>query len=212
MACRDAGFPRGALTHTKGGSSQGLTYAMDEVNCTGIEEHLIHCQHSLRADCGPNEAAGAVCDSVTEEDLQEQASKVDECYASGVSFSLKDQIGQPFILSTAVQCQCQCLENPDCLQFSFSMNHTKECLLFSVSIKVPHPYHVGGPRNCQVNDQPMSCPGEDQMREKQFLTLIQVMSACMVGHLSWREMCMLGAPQSVMITGVMRRRMLCVVS
>ena len=46
------------------------------------------------------------------------------------------------------------------------MNHTKECLLFSASIKVPHPYHVGGPRNCQVNDQPMSCPGEDQMREK----------------------------------------------
>ena len=43
VACRQAGFMRGALTATTGNDTQGLTYIMDKVGCTGGEKDLLRC-------------------------------------------------------------------------------------------------------------------------------------------------------------------------
>ena len=60
VACKEAGYPRGALMATTSGSSRGSSYAMDGVSCAGSESKLVNCRHSQRHDCGPLEAAGAV--------------------------------------------------------------------------------------------------------------------------------------------------------
>ena len=146
VACKEAGF-RGALMATTGLDSHGLDFEMDEVSCNGDEERLIDCDHHERHDCGGSEGAGVICDSSTDTDLLDEKILTLACFAPKVSFSLINQIGDPLLMSTSVQCQRRCKQNPDCLHFSFN-NLLKKCYLYSSSSKESNPYEVGGPRNC----------------------------------------------------------------
>ena len=153
VACKEAGFPRGALKATTSGSSLGLNYAMDEVSCDGSEAKLRNCRHSQRHDCGPSEAAGAVCDSATEQELRDEKEKLVSCFANGVTFSLADQIGDSITLSTSVRCQQHCAANSNCLQFSYN-TASKMCSIYSAASKMASPYEIGGPRNCTTGPPP----------------------------------------------------------
>ena len=106
-----------------------------------------------RGDCGSNQAAGAICDSATDEDFMEEETRLENCFANGVSFSPTDEIGDPTIFSTSVQCQRHCSSNPNCVQFSFS-SIVKMCHLYSASSKLPNPFEVGGPPNCSTGALP----------------------------------------------------------
>ena len=147
VACKDAGFPRGALEESRDHNSHGLDISMDEFDCDGDEPNLIECKHGERHDCRINQAAGASCDDATLEDFEKENSTLASCFASKVSFSLNDQIGKPTLRSTSVQCQRDCANNPDCVQFSYR-SMSKTCHLYSASSKEPNPYEVGGPPNC----------------------------------------------------------------
>jgi hypothetical protein len=155
VACTEAGFPRGALKATvRGLAPSGLAdFVMDEVQCHGTEDRLLDCNYGERHDCGPQEAAGVVCDSATADEVDDARARLQDCYAPGVSYSPMDQIGDPTARSTALHCQQHCVSNPDCLQFSFS-NTTKSCHLYSAASKVPDPYMAGGPRFCSSSRQP----------------------------------------------------------
>ena len=153
VACKEAGFQKGALTVSTDLESHGLDFLMDEVDCNGTEENLYRCKHDQRDNCGSNQAAGAICDSATEEDLTEEETRLETCYASGVSFSPTDEIGDPTIFSTSVQCQRHCASNPNCVQFSYS-SIVNMCRLYSASSKLPNPFEVGGPPNCSRGDLP----------------------------------------------------------
>ena len=153
VACKEAGFKRGALKATTSGSSRGLNYAMDEVSCDGSEAQLRDCRHSQRHDCGPSEAAGAVCDSATKPELMDEEEKLVSCYANGVTYSLADQIGDSITLSTSVRCQQHCVANSNCLQFSYN-TASKMCSIYSASSKMASPYEIGGPRECPRGDPP----------------------------------------------------------
>ena len=158
VACKEANFKRGALAVSTNLESHGLNFLMDEVECNGTEENLYLCKHDERDDCGSNQAAGAICDSATAEDLTEEETRLETCYASGVSFSPTDEIGDPTIFSTSVQCQRHCASNPSCVQFSFS-SIVKMCHLYSASSKLPNPFEVGGPPNCSTGIPPKLSEG-----------------------------------------------------
>ena len=151
VACRQAGFMRGALTATTGNDARGLTYIMDEVGCTGGEKDLLRCAHQQRHDCGTQEAAGAVCDSTTREEEAEEEYKKQTCFAIGVSYSPSNRIGEEVTLATSVGCQQHCANNTDCTQFGFNPT-TKTCHIFSATDKVPaNVYEIAGPRLCPSN-------------------------------------------------------------
>ena len=147
VACKEAGFDRGALEVTTHHDSHGLNFYMDQVDCNGTEQNLIMCKSIQRYDCQRNQAAGAICDSATERDLNESKERLENCFANKVSFSPADEIGNSTIFATPVQCQRHCARNRNCVQFSYS-NITKTCRLYSASTKIPNPYEVGGPPNC----------------------------------------------------------------
>ena len=150
VACKMAGFKHGALQESRDHDSHGLDFYMDEVDCIGTETDLIGpngCKHNQRNDCGSNQAAGAICDSATGEDLEKASTSLEECFASKVSFSANDQIGGFTYESTSVHCQERCAKNPDCVQFSYR-KMSKRCHLFSASSKEANPYEVGGPPQC----------------------------------------------------------------
>ena len=153
LACKEANFPRGALAVLKNLNSNGLHFFMDEVECNGTETNLVRCKHKERSDCGSDQAAGAICDSATDDDLAEEETRLENCFASGVSFSPADEIGDSTIFSTSVQCQRHCASNPGCLQFSYS-SIVKTCHLYSSASKVPNPFEVGGPPNCSSDALP----------------------------------------------------------
>ena len=149
VACKEAGFPKGALEVFTNLGSHGLNFYMDQVDCNGTEPNLIRCGSSRSVGhCRRgNQAAGAICDSSTEQDFIESERRLESCFADGVSFSLTDEIGNPTIFSTPVQCQRHCAKNPDCVQFSYS-NIINTCRLYSASSKLPNPFEVGGPPKC----------------------------------------------------------------
>jgi len=147
VACKEAGFPRGALEVATHLDSHGLNFYMDGVACNGTEQNLVMCKSSQSYDCQRNQAAGATCDSATEQDLIESEKRLESCFANEVSFSPKDEIVSPTIFSTPVQCQRHCAKNPDCVQFSYN-SIIKTCRLYSSSSKLPNPFEVGGPPNC----------------------------------------------------------------
>ena len=45
------------------GSTVGVNFALDEVNCTGNESNIFDCQYPLRAECGgvSDQGAGVIC-------------------------------------------------------------------------------------------------------------------------------------------------------
>ena len=153
VACKEAGFPKGALEVSTNLNSHGLNFYMDQVDCNGTEPNLIRCGSSRSVGhCRRgNQAAGAICDSSTEQDFIESERRLESCFADGVSFSLTDEIGNPTIFSTSVQCQGHCAKNPDCVQFSYS-SIIKTCRLYTASNKVPSPFEVGGPPNCTSDE------------------------------------------------------------
>ena len=151
VACKEAGYSKGALAVSTHLDSYGLNFYMDEVDCNGTEAHLHLCKKGERNDCGRDQAAGAVCDSATEEDLNLSAARLESCFAQGVSFSPTDEIGNSSIFATSVQCQKHCAKNPDCVQFSYS-SIIKTCRLYSSSNKLPNPFEVGGPPSCPTGN------------------------------------------------------------
>ena len=91
VACKQLGYI-GAVSFTKE-SRYGRTspeFAMDQVRCDGTEERLLDCRHSKRDDCGAGEAAGAVCDTRTEEREQQDEQN---CFQVGVGYNPGDWIG-----------------------------------------------------------------------------------------------------------------------
>jgi len=149
VACKEAGFPKGALEVSTNLNSHGLNFYMDQVDCNGTEPNLIRCGSSRSVGhCRRgNQAAGAICDSSTDQDFIESERRLESCFANGVSFSPTDEIGNSTIFSTPVQCQRHCAKNPDCVQFSFC-SIIKTCRLYSSSNKLPNSFEVGGPPNC----------------------------------------------------------------
>merc|ERR1712110_652124 len=149
VACKEAGFPKGALEVSTNLGSHGFNFYMDQVDCNGTEPNLIRCGSSRSVGhCRRgNQAAGAICDSATEQDFIESEQRQESCFAQGVSFSLTDEIGNPTLFSTPVQCQRHCAKNPDCVQFSYN-SIINTCRLYSSSSKLPNPFEVGGPPNC----------------------------------------------------------------
>ncbi len=64
MACRQLGFPLGAIRFTRESEfgSVSADFALDNVYCDGNETSLLDCDHlTTREDCGPSEGAGVVC-------------------------------------------------------------------------------------------------------------------------------------------------------
>ena len=172
VACREAGFPRGALQQTRGQNSGGLAITMNKFDCTGTEKHLINCKHKERQawrGCTSNQAAGAFCDSVTEEELINEKTLLKSCFASKVSYSKTDQIGDPTYRTTTEHCQRACAENVDCVQFSFrSLSKTsKTCYLYSASSKESNPYEVGGPSSCPTESNLLKLESELESEECQ---------------------------------------------
>lgn len=152
VACKEAGFERGALKATTKGNCSGLDFAMDEVQCQGSEARLAECGHHPRHDCGCMEAAGAVCDSATENEIKEDETKQKTCFVEGITFSPDDEIGEALVMSLSIHCQQRCASNSDCLQFSFNIV-SKTCHIFSASSKRPHnPFSIGGPPRCPGPD------------------------------------------------------------
>lgn len=119
-----------------------------QVQCTGTEADLRLCRHSARHDCSEQEAAGAVCDSATEQELEEEQQLQDSCYSRGLSYSPTDRIRGDTITATAVRCQNLCALDPDCLQFTHSKT-TKTCRIYSASNSVVDSDDItGGPVAC----------------------------------------------------------------
>ena len=79
LACKEANFPRGALAVLKNLNSNGFDFFMDEVECNGTETNLVRCKHKERSDCGSDQAAGAICDSATDDDLAADKENNDAC-------------------------------------------------------------------------------------------------------------------------------------
>ena len=150
VACRQAGFPRGALEATTKGQSQG-TYIMDEVQCEGTETTLRDCLFNSRHDCGALEAAGAICDTASEVELVEGRNRMRDCYAADTSYSSGDQIGQEVTVSTVIQCQQRCVAADACVQFSYNPT-AKYCRLYSASGKEFSSGSIGGPRACASSE------------------------------------------------------------
>ena len=138
VACREAGFEKGALKATTKGNCSGLDFAMDEVRCQGRESRLADCDHHPRHDCGCMEAAGAVCDSATKHEREEDKTKQKTCFVEGITFSPEDEIGEALVMSLSIHCQQRCASNSDCLQFTFN-TVAKTCQIFSASSKRPRP-------------------------------------------------------------------------
>ena len=67
MVCRQLGYPRGAMKHTRhsffGQVNSKYKTAMDSVYCNGDEEHIQDCQYTTYEEYDLSEGAGVVCQS-----------------------------------------------------------------------------------------------------------------------------------------------------
>ncbi|XP_072021383.1 uncharacterized protein [Amphiura filiformis] len=65
VACKQLGFDRGAESETRSSHfTQGpMQYILDDVQCTGLENHLLECSHKVlkKHNCGGSEQAGVMC-------------------------------------------------------------------------------------------------------------------------------------------------------
>ena len=63
MVCRQLGYPRGAMKHTRNSffGEVNSKMAMENVHCNGEEEHIQDCDYSTYDSCGSSEGAGVVC-------------------------------------------------------------------------------------------------------------------------------------------------------
>ena len=56
------GYGDGTFTReSQFGMAPGGNFGMDDVKCSGSETDIRDCRHTTRDDCGPEEAAGAIC-------------------------------------------------------------------------------------------------------------------------------------------------------
>ena len=56
------GYGDGTFTReSQFGMAPGGNFGMDDVKCSGSESDIRDCRHTTRDDCGPEEAAGAIC-------------------------------------------------------------------------------------------------------------------------------------------------------
>ena len=116
VACKQLGWA-GALTMTKE-SRFGATspdFAMDQVRCDGTEERLVDCRHTKQDDCGAGEAAGAICDTRSEEELAEEQSN---CFHIGIGYNAGEWIDFD-IVASALDCQTHCRGHSECRFFTY---------------------------------------------------------------------------------------------
>ena len=144
VVCKELGF-LGALSMTKESrfGPTGANFIMDQVSCDGTEERLIDCDHADSHDCGPNEAAGVICDVRTEKD---EALLEASCFTTGVSYSPGKWIDFE-IVSTAYDCQVHCLSHSECSFFTFYLD-THKCYRKNQNTENPSPTAISGPRDC----------------------------------------------------------------
>ncbi len=88
---------------------------MDEVECEGEENMLSECKHSKREDCRVGEAAGVVCDTTTQQELDLQTELIENCFVRNIGFMSSAMLGTPDTLGTSLQCQEKCRANTECV-------------------------------------------------------------------------------------------------
>ena len=80
------GYGDGTFTReSQFGIAPGGNFGMDNVKCSGSESDIRDCRHTTRDDCGPEEAAGAICSNFLGSNPDSSATPEGE-YISSVSF------------------------------------------------------------------------------------------------------------------------------
>ena len=65
VVCRSLGYSGASAVSDSANYGEGKgDIILDNVNCTGNETHIAHCEHNglLQEDCGHSEDAGVVCE------------------------------------------------------------------------------------------------------------------------------------------------------
>ena len=87
VACRKLGFTR-ALEAKNGSQYPGIhtdEFALDQVQCRGLEDSLLNCSFTAAEDCDAGEAAGVVCDPTPQQVIADNISqRIESCYARNV--------------------------------------------------------------------------------------------------------------------------------
>ena len=137
--CRELNFTNGALKHTVR-SHFGLvamTFSLDEVRCFGNETELGNCPSSDVENCDGSEGAGVVCDTRSEEEVNQEDQKLArECFSEAIY----DEEPIPFnktsgpekfytYTANAAACQKVCASTVGCDLFMFSKTESR-CSIF----------------------------------------------------------------------------------
>ena len=151
VACKQLGFI-GAVSMTKESrfGSVVVDFVMDQVECDGTEERLSDCSHSKVADCGAGEGAGAICDTRSQEEADEEG---DECFEVGIGYNPGDWIDYD-ITASALDCQTHCRGHRECTYFTFYTDTHKCYRKTGRNNKSPRGEAVSGPRTCRNGTQP----------------------------------------------------------
>ena len=128
-------------------------FAMDQVSCDGTEERLIDCDHSKDDDCGTGEGAGAICDTRSQEDIENAG---EDCFEIGIGYNPGDWIDYD-ITASAFDCQTHCRGHSECTHFTFYSDTHKCYRKTGNQNKDTRAEAVSGPRTCknETSDVPI---------------------------------------------------------
>ena len=145
VACKQLGWA-GAVTMTKE-SRFGVTspnFAMDQVRCDGTEERLVDCRHTKQDDCGAGEAAGAICDTRSEEELAQEQTN---CFDVGFGYNPGDWIDFD-IVASALDCQTHCRGHSECSFFTYYSDTGKCYRKTGSETRSERSEAISGPARC----------------------------------------------------------------
>ena len=118
VACKELRFSRAkAATVAKQANSD--VFSLDEVKCRGNETTILDCAHQTNENCNSGEAAGVVCDTRSQHDIEmEEDLLTRECFANNIIFgpALMDKV---LVVPTVQDCQDKCAATLDCNTFSY---------------------------------------------------------------------------------------------
>ena len=129
VACRKLGFTR-ALEAKNGSQYPGIhtdEFALDQVQCRGLEDSLLNCSFTAAEDCDAGEAAGVVCDPTPQQVIADNISqRIESCYARNVLYGLPLSSTETLFLPTVLDCQELCGREEPCITFSYNTT-SREC-------------------------------------------------------------------------------------
>jgi hypothetical protein len=86
------------------------------VRCDGTEERLVDCRHTKQDDCGAGEAAGAICDTRSPDQLARD--EVNCKFEVGIGYNPGEWIDFD-VVSSATDCQTHCRSHAECNFFTY---------------------------------------------------------------------------------------------